>query len=129
MCSNLNLVVASLDYQFHFDERNRPIAEFSMGHEVFGTWFTDELRSNTHKIMQLLQMIETLEQRSSFEQQMQGMEHQLTLTRDDVEISPLHESLEEIPEDAELSEEGSFAQCGLPDFKQALISWQAFLAE
>jgi uncharacterized protein YacL (UPF0231 family) len=118
-----------LDYQFHFDDRNRPIAEFSMGHEVFGTWFTDELRSDSYKINQLLKMIETLEQRTSFEEQMLGMEHQLTLTRDDVEITPLHESLDDIPEDAEMSEEGSFAQCGLPDFKQALVSWQAFLAE
>jgi uncharacterized protein YacL (UPF0231 family) len=118
-----------LDYQFHFDDRNRPIAEFSMGHEVFGTWFTDELRSDSYKINQLMKMIETLEQRSSFEEQMLGMEHQLTLTRDDVEITPLHESFDDIPEDAEMSEEGSFAQCGLPDFKQALVSWQAFLAE
>lgn len=100
-----------------------------MDHEAFGVWFTDELRANEEKISQLLVHIEALENHKKFEHQVIGLEQCLTLSRDDVEITPLNDSEEEIPEETDFSEEGNCAQCGLVDFKAAVLAWYSFISK
>ena len=98
-----------------------------MGHEAFGLWFSEELSANAQKIARLLDAIVALENRTAFETSFTGVESELTLTRDDAQITPLLESLDELPEDTDLSEDSSHAQCGLSDLKAALLSWQTFV--
>jgi uncharacterized protein YacL (UPF0231 family) len=117
-----------VEYDFKFDALNRPIARFSMDHEAFGHWFTDELKKDPAKIESLLKVIERLENHEIFEQEIIGIDLKLTLNRDDVEANELHDYIDdEIPEETDFSDDHTHALCGLPDFKEAILSWQSFV--
>lgn len=120
----------SVDYDFSFDEYDKPIAEFSMGHEAIGSWFSDELGSNQQRIEEIIDIIDQLLLRRIQQRQLEGTEYQLRLNQEDVEVRALSLELdidEDLPEDTNLYDEESFAECGLEDFQQALISWQEFI--
>lgn len=117
----------TLDYDFSFDEYDQPIAEFSMGHEAFGLWFSEELKADSHKIQALLKAVDALEKHTSFEAVFMAWGMELTLTREEAEIAPLQDTFDELPEDTDLSEDNSHAHCGLADFKAALLSWRSFI--
>ncbi len=120
----------SVDYDFSFDEYDKPIAEFSMGHEAMGSWFSDELGANQQRIEELCDIIEQLISRRIQQRLIEGTEYQLRLSQEDAEVRALSLDLdidEELPEDTHLYDEESFSECGLEDFQQALLSWQAFI--
>ncbi len=119
-----------MDYDFSFDEYDKPIAEFSMGHEAMGSWFSDELGANQQRIEELCDIIEQLISRRIQQRLIEGTEYQLRLSQEDAEVRALSLDLdidEELPEDTHLYDEESFSECGLEDFQQALLSWQAFI--
>jgi len=127
MRPHFSTAVPTLDYDFSFDHHDRPVAEFSMGHEAFGLWFSEELGTNARKITALLDAVNRLENRTAFDATFNSMGLQLTLTREDAQICPMFDSFDELPEDTELSEDDTNAECGLADFKAALLDWQTFV--
>ena len=120
-----------MDYDFTFDEYDKPIAEFSMGHEAIGSWFNDELGTNQQRIEELVDIIEQLVSRRIQQRQVDGTEYQLRMNQEDVEVRALALGLEvddeELPENTNLYDDESYAECGLEDFQQVLISWQEFI--
>ncbi len=120
-----------MDYDFTFDEYDKPIAEFSMGHEAIGSWFNDELGTNQQRIEELVDILEQLVSRRIQQRQVDGTEYQLRMNQEDVEVRALSLGLEvddeELPENTNLYDDESYAECGLEDFQQVLISWQEFI--
>lgn len=119
-----------MDYKFSFNEYNRPLAEFTMGHEAIGRWFSEELSDNKQRIDALLDIIQLLEENRIFNHQIIGAEFQLRLSQDEIVVIALALEVDvddELPEDMELYDEESFAECGLQDFKQAVNSWHEFV--
>lgn len=120
-----------MDYEFIFDEKNRPIARFSLGHEAIGRWFTEELGSDQMAIAKLLDSVRQGEQEPQSSIQLVGAEFQLRIEQNEVEVVGLAFEIDElidepIPEDTNVYDAESHAECGLEDFKQALLSWQSF---
>jgi uncharacterized protein YacL (UPF0231 family) len=119
-----------VDYEFSIDELGRPRAIFSMGAEAVGRWFSEELSDDLHQINLLVEVIETLERDEISDFQQSGKEFQLRLNRSEIEVVALVLGLdvdEELPEETNMYDAESYAGCGLPDFKQALLSWQSFV--
>lgn len=116
-----------MDYEFSINIIDQPIAEFSMGHEAFGHWLSEELGNNTQKIADLLSSIEQLELRNITQKKYTGVDLQLVLDQDDAEISGLFDGMDDdIPEETNFSEDDTSAACGLLDLKHAVLSWQEF---
>jgi uncharacterized protein len=118
-----------MDYEFTLDEYDRPVAIFSSGCEALGRWFTEEL-TNHALIEELLGIAEQLEQRRIQRRQLFGNDSQLDIDQDEVIITASalgSDAHEEIPEGTRLYDDEAQASCGLQDFKQALLAWQAFV--
>ena len=119
-----------MDYDFSFDEYDKPVAEFSMGHEAIGTWFNDELGKNEQRIEEIIEILDQLVNRRIQQRQIEGTEYKLRMNQENVEVIALSLGLEpdeELPENTNVYEDESFAECGLEDFQEALISWQEFI--
>lgn len=119
-----------MDYDFSFDEYDRPVAEFSMGHEAIGTWFNDELGKNEQRIEEIIEVLDQLVNRRIQQRHIEGSEFQLRMNQENIEVIALSLGLEvdeELPENTNLYDDESFAECGLEDFQEALISWQDFI--
>ncbi|MDN4502809.1 YacL family protein [Alteromonadaceae bacterium BrNp21-10] len=119
-----------MDYQFFHQADGLPKAEFSMGTEALGRWFTEELATDQQKITQLLTAIEQLEQQQIKDYELIGNEFSLRLNQDEIEIfanSTQALETEILAEDIYLYEQESSCGCGLEDFLQVLLSWQQFV--
>lgn len=132
----------AMDYEFTLDEYDRPIAEFSMGFEALGRWLTEELGADQHNIDDLLDIIIQLEQKRIGSRQLFGEDSKLVIDREQVEVMALALEIDDsdvdgedsdnsptLPENTRLYDDESYAHCGLQDFKQALLSWQAFVQD
>jgi len=117
-----------MDYEFKQDINGRPSAIFSMGHEAIARWFSDEIKT-LHSVDSLLAIVSQLEAGTRFQYQSQGQEFELSLNKLEVDISALTDDsvFDDIPEDTERYDDESYSQCGLQDFKLALLSWRDFL--
>ena len=121
-----------MDYEFSLDEYDRPIAEFSMGFEALGRWLSEELGNDQLLIEELLDIIQQLEQQRVNDRLLFGENFQLAINQHEVTVTALAldgEPAQELPEDTRLYDDELYASCGLPDFKQALLSWQVFVGE
>ncbi len=126
-----------MDYHFQRNFAGQPEAQFSMDHEAIGFWLTDELGSNNQQLEHLLQVIDSLEKGQRWEYFDDGTDYRLHLTRDGATISAaLLESESTMPVSLEgcdvlaqldYYDHESMSHCGLDDFKQLLLGWQAFL--
>lgn len=122
-----------MDYQFYYNERQLPCARLSMEHEALGLWLCEELSNDVQQCQALLDAITRLIKGQLHEFQWQGHEFLLRLTRDDAEVTALSllqdYSLDELDaeEGLELYDAESRASCGLEDFQELLIEWQAFI--
>ncbi len=120
-----------MDYEFSYDLLGQPIARLSMGHEAIGRWFSEELGSDLQRINELLNIIEEIELRKVSQRQLIGAEFELHIDINEVEIFAQtldFDVAEDLPEDTNLYDEESRSGCGLPDFKQALLSWKTFVS-
>lgn len=120
-----------MDYEFKQDIYGNPLAKFSMGHEALGRWFSDELQ-NQADISKLLVLIEKVESKESFQHNIQGTEFELSISGIGIEVTALFDesSLDDadiLLEDAGQYDDESYSQCGLQDFKEALLSWKEFV--
>ena len=122
-----------MDYQFYYNERQLPCARLSMEHEAFGLWLSEELSNDAPQCLALLDAITAFIKGLRLEFQWQGHEFLLRLTREDAEVTALSllqdYSLDELDseEGLELYDAESRASCGLEDFQELLIEWQAFI--
>lgn len=125
-----------MDFEFKHDAYGQATAHFSMGHEVMGLWFSEELSGLTSSsrllIEKIFNTIAQLEKGQIFEQIIDGHDLQLKLDRFEVEVSlrgyhDNEDEQEELDADMHFYDAEANAGCGLADFKQALFSWQSFL--
>jgi uncharacterized protein YacL (UPF0231 family) len=119
-----------MDFQFIRNENAQPLAIFSMGAETLGRWLSDELADDQQKIKDLLQVIEKLQRKDIVEFRLQGLEYDLHLNYDEIEVLAHELSLsapEELPEGTELYDQEYITGCGLEDFKLVLLSWLDFI--
>ncbi|MFT5579443.1 MAG: hypothetical protein ACI9WS_002202 [Paraglaciecola psychrophila] len=117
-----------MDYEFTLDEYDRPVAEFSMGFEALGNWFSMELGSDEQAVDELLNIVQQLLDGRINERALYGSESQLHLNILEVAVMPLEMEREfDLPEETQLFDDGSYASCGLPDFHQSLLAWQQFV--
>lgn len=119
-----------MDYEFTIDEQYQAVAQFSIGHEAIGLWFTEELRKDKQSIAELLDIIRQLEQRKVMHHNSQGRTFQLRLSTEQAEVVALALDIdidEELPENTEFYDQESYAECGINDFKQAVLDWEQFV--
>lgn len=119
-----------MDYEFSVDEYDRPIAEFSLGHEAIGRWLTEELCDQLQVVDELLTLIQQIELRQIPSHKHTGTLFELQISEDEVEVTALslkNEMSEELPENTRLYDDEHYAECGLKDFKHAVQAWKAFI--
>jgi len=118
-----------MEYDYYFDSQGRPQAQFSMDHELFGQWLSDEVGNDQSICQSLIKQIEILESGNTGELTIQGKELTLTLTSYEVTICNDPYGFDD---DDELSEHGleameNHAGSGLPDFKAVVLDWKTFI--
>jgi len=120
-----------MEYEF---QRNNStgtlVANFSMGQEILGFWFVEELGESTEKYDAIGQAIIQLQSNDLKQWRMAGRELSIELDAEEVRVFA-----NEIDgdEDVELDEALSIydgeseAFCGLADFQLVLESWREFI--
>lgn len=127
-----------MDYEFFTDEQGIPVAQFSMDHEAIGSWFTNEIGTDKKRLQELFALIEKHEQQHFKKSHMSGKDLQLEIDQEIVEITAINDFYdrdqnqdeeESSPDSTDLFDAINRADCGLMDFKDALLSWQEFISE
>lgn len=120
-----------MEYDFENDYMGYPSAKFSMGHEAFGRWFTEELSNDNILLEKILTSISQIEKNLILEMVFPGKFFELTIESEQASVRALslsHESEEELGDNLELFDQELMADCGLPDFRSALVSWSNFVS-
>lgn len=132
-----------MDYDFKTDLYGEPEARFSMGHEAIGRYFSEHLGRSRARIDALLLTL-AQQQNSHREQTLSDVEFELRLSRERVAVHTLASQAAEHAEhragdshdvdgngfgDEQLDyfDDEQWAECGLPDFQQALEAWRQFV--
>lgn len=127
-----------MDYQFKTDVTGEPMADFEMGHEALGHWLTDELKGERTNIFKVLQAVEDIQAKQSWEFELVGAQYDLSLTVSEASIRSHALSADSLEVKGALSEDDSdeveldyydaeaFSHCGLDDFKSVLLDWAEF---
>ena len=118
-----------MDYEFFLDEVGEPEAKFSAGSEAIGRWFTEELANHSSRIDDVLAIIVQCETRDIERREWVGAQFILTVSRDEVSVvgRALDIDDDELPENTNYYDQEHHAECGLEDFKQALLSWRLYV--
>ncbi|MDF0533220.1 YacL family protein [Shewanella yunxiaonensis] len=122
-----------MEYEFRRNPiTGLPFASFSMEHEVFGRWFSEELADDKALCLKLENAIDALLNGSIQEWRWVGRDLTLEMEREQVRIFA---NVLGYDGSTELEEEGlslydaeSMADCGLEDFQSVLHSWCSYLA-
>tara|TARA_R110000772_G_scaffold142912_1_gene252532 strand:- start:56 stop:436 length:381 start_codon:yes stop_codon:yes gene_type:complete len=122
-----------MEYEFQRNTLTGTLfADFSMGQEVLGFWFVEELGECSEKYNEICQVIAKLQFNQLEHWHMAGKTLSIELDGEQVRVFTNElESVEEFElEDAMSLYDGeSEAFCGLEDFHIALQSWRAFVDE
>ena len=133
------LVSRIMDYQFRHDIYGLPIAKFSMGHEAIGQWFSDELGKSKIKTNELINIVNQIECGDAGFKEIKGSQLLLTINLMSVEVEALENNFsdDDFPKD-EYSQDNDGneklhdcelkAECGLQDFKLAVVDWLDFIS-
>ncbi len=128
-----------MDYHFSTDPIHDYVARFSMEHTALGYWLTAEIGANGSRISILLAAIERIQQRRSWEFELEGAEYSLQLSPEQALVqahslfTDSHLSQDPDSEEQEFGDQLDYfdaesrAHCGLDDFKALLIDWQQFV--
>ena len=106
------------------------VADFSMGQEVLGFWFVEELGGCSVKYEEICQVIVKLQSNQLKHWHMAGKALSIELEGDEVRVfaNELESGEElELEEAMSLYDGESEAFCGLEDFHIALQSWRVFI--
>ncbi|PSJ46617.1 hypothetical protein C7H85_08325 [Zobellella endophytica] len=116
-----------MDFEFFRDLTGVCRARFSMGHEAFGQWLTDEV--TPAEVSALLAQIRRLEARQGEEFRKVYAEFTLLLGRDDVELAAHSLAFEgdQLEEGMAYYDDELFAGCGLDDLARVLEQWREFI--
>ena len=120
-----------MDYQFKRDLLGQHTAKFSMGHEAFGHWLTDEIGKHEFKIKKITQAIKNLKTRVITDFEFNGLEFNFHLTRSEAEV--FHHQIfgdeafyDENDHMSDYQEEIK-AECGFEDFSDMFADWREFI--
>ena len=118
-----------MDYEFRTDLLGRHTAAFPMGHEALGNWLTSELGANVQRIEAVLAALQRIENRQSWEFELEGTEYGLQLSPEEavVRANSLFVDVDELNDGMDYYDAESVAQCGLDDFKALLLDWIRFV--
>lgn len=118
-----------MEYEFSQDFTG-PEARFSMGHEAFGYWLTQEIGTRKDKLAEVLNALNKLTQGSAWDAEITGFEYDLLLSRDDATVRAHALSAiddVELEEDMDFYDSESSARCGLEDFAELVHKWAEFI--
>ncbi|WP_435947213.1 protein YacL [Dryocola sp. BD586] len=117
-----------MEYEFLRDVTGRVLVRMSMGHEVVGHWFNEEVKDN----LKLLEEVEQAAQAvKGSERQWQRTGHEYTLWLDGEEViiraNQLDMAGDEIEEGMSYYDEESLSFCGVEDFLQVVHAYREFV--
>ena len=119
-----------MEYQFTRSITGEYHIKCSMGHEVVGRWLQEDVGTDRILLAELLAVIEQLKSGERSEYLLRGREISLSMSRDDVIIEEnVLSHGDEVDADSEFDfyDSESSSACGLEDFEELLLSWQAFI--
>ncbi|MGK0399728.1 MAG: hypothetical protein ACJA0I_002033 [Gammaproteobacteria bacterium] len=120
-----------MDYEFKNNYLGLPAARFSMGHEAFGQWFTEDLSNDVILVDKILVCIFEIENKAIVRKTFIGKTFELTIDLEQASVRALsldYDSDQELEDDMELFDQEQMSDCGLTDFKATLVSWREFIA-
>lgn len=120
-----------MDYELENDYMGCPSAKFSMGHEAFGRWFTEELSKDLILMDKILSSIAQIEGSIIVERVFSGTLFELTVDIESASVLALslaEDSEAALDDNLQLFDNELMSDCGLTDFKEALIAWQEFIS-
>ncbi|WP_282353924.1 YacL family protein [Pontibacterium granulatum] len=118
-----------MEYEFSQDFTG-PEARFSMGHEAFGYWLTQEIGARTDKLTEISNALNKLTQGTAWDAEITGFEYDLILSRDDAMVRAHALSSGDdldLEEDMDFYDSESSARCGLEDFAELIAKWAEFV--
>lgn len=117
-----------MDYEFLRDITGTVKVRMSMGHEVVGHWFNEEVKENLALLDEVEQAAQAVK---GSERQWQRVGHEYTLWLDGEEVmvraNQLEISGDEMEEGMRYYDEESFSLCGVEDFLQVLRAYRHFI--
>jgi uncharacterized protein YacL (UPF0231 family) len=119
-----------VDYEFENSYLGNPSAKFSMGHEAFGRWFTEELSNDIVLVDTILASISQVEDKAIVRENFRGRFFELTIELAQASVRALSldtDSDEELGDELALFDQELMSDCGLTDFKETLFSWREFI--
>jgi hypothetical protein len=120
----------AMDYEFLRDITGVVKVRMSMGHEVVGHWFNEEVKGNLALLDEVEQAVLSVK---GSERQWQRAGHEYTLWLDEEEVivraNQLEISGDEIEEGMSYYDEESLSFCGVEDFLQVVTAYREFLQQ
>lgn len=119
-----------MDYEFLRDITGVVKVRMSMGHEVVGHWFNEEVKENTALLDEVEQAAHALK---GSERSSQRAGHEYTLWMDGEEVMVRANQLEfagdEMEEGMNYYDEESLSLCGVEDFLQVVAAYRNFVQQ
>ncbi len=118
-----------MEYEFSQDFTG-PEARFSMGHEAFGYWLTQEIGARKDKLAGVFKALNKLTQGTAWDAEITGFEYDLLLSRDEAMVRAHALSAGDdldLEEDMDFYDSESSARCGLEDFAELIDKWAGFI--
>lgn len=119
-----------MDYEFLRDITGVVKVRMSMGHEVVGHWFNEEVKENTALLDEVEQAAHALK---GSERSRQRAGHEYTLWMDGEEVMVRANQLEfagdEMEEGMNYYDEESLSLCGVEDFLQVVAAYRNFVQQ
>ena len=119
-----------MDYEFLRDITGVVKVRMSMGHEVVGHWFNEEVKENLALLDEVEQAAHALK---GSERSWQRVGHEYTLRMDGEEVMVRANQLEfagdEMEEGMNYYDEESLSLCGVEDFLQVVAAYRNFVQQ
>ena len=116
-----------MDYEFLRDITGVVKVRMSMGHEVVGHWFNEEVKEKLDEVEQAARTIK------GSERSWQRIGHEYTLWMDGEEVmvraNQMEISGDEMEEGMSYYDEESFSLCGVEDFLQVVKAYREFMQQ
>jgi len=120
----------TMDYEFLRDITGVVKVRMSMGHEVVGHWFNEEVKENLSLLDEVEQAARTVK---GSERSWQRTGHEYTLWMDGEEVmvraNQLEFSGDEMEEGMNYYDEESLSLCGVEDFLQVVAAYRDFMKQ
>lgn len=119
-----------MEYEFLRDVTGLVKVRMSMGHEVVGHWFNEEVKDNLGLLDEVEEAANSVK---GSERQWQRIGHEYTVLLDGEEVmiraNQLEISGDEMEEGMNYYDEESLSFCGVEDFMQVVNAYREFIAQ